>query len=349
MGSRYQKVRESLQGTPARWVVTGAAGFIGSHLVETLLRLNQHVVGLDNFSTGSPDNLCDVQRCVGAEAFSRFEFVEGDILHQELCRKLCEGARYVLHQAALGSVPRSVKDPRTSNQVNVDGFISMLLAARDAKVARFVYASSSSVYGDAAELPKREDRIGNPLSPYAATKRINEMYAHIFSELYGIKSIGLRYFNVFGPRQSPDGPYAAVVPRWIQERLAGKICLIYGDGTTSRDFCYVDNAVQANILAACAADEALNQEYNIALDAQTSLKDLYGMIDEALNPPERREPPQYQEFRSGDVLHSRADISKAKRLLGYEPEVSAAEGLKRVVRWYGERAPLVKCDCAKPV
>lgn len=337
METKYEQVQSELRANPRRWLVTGAAGFIGSNLVEKLLILGQRVVGLDNFATGSRDNLCDVQRVVGAEAFKRFEFVEGDILHQNLCTEICREVDFVLHQAALGSVPRSVKDPRTSNQVNVDGFISMLLAARDAGVKRFVYASSSSVYGDEPNLPKREERIGNPLSPYAATKLMNEIYAHVFAKVYDIKSIGLRYFNVFGPRQSPNGPYAAVIPRWAQERLAGKPCTIYGDGSTSRDFCYVDNVVQANILAATASEAAVGQEFNIAVNEQTSLKELYAIIDEHVSSAENRRSAIFEDFRVGDVLHSRADISKAQNLLGYVPQVKAKEGLLRVVEWYKSR------------
>ncbi len=337
MSTKYEAVKRELNSNPHRWVVTGAAGFIGSNLVEQLLSLGQNVVGLDNFATGSKENLSDVRRVVGEEANRRFKFVEGDILNQALCREVCEGADYVLHQAALGSVPRSVKDPFTSNQVNVDGFISMMLAARDAGVERFVYASSSSVYGDSPELPKVEERIGEPLSPYAATKRINEMYAKIFTSLYGIKTIGLRYFNVFGPRQNPNGPYAAVIPRWIEERLSGRRCTIFGDGETSRDFCYVENVVQANILAAMAREEAFNQQYNIAVNDQTTLNELYKVIDEHVSDLSKREEPIYEPFRQGDVRHSRADISKSQKLLGYEPEIKVKEGLARVVRWYKER------------
>ena len=338
MGKVYQEVQAQLRKTPRRWLVTGAAGFIGSNIVERLLKLGQEVVGLDNFATGSRDNLCDIQKSVGAEVFNHFRFVEGDILHNSLCRELCEGCDFVLHQAALGSVPRSLKDPITTNQVNVDGFVSMLLAARDAGVKRFVYASSSSVYGDNAELPKREDRTGSALSPYAATKQMNETYAHVFARCFAMKCVGLRYFNVFGPRQSPSGQYAAVVPRWIQERLSGRLCTIYGDGTTSRDFCFVDNAVQANILAAVAAEEAVNQEFNIAVNDQTSLLELYKTIEEGLSGKAAYVAPQFEAFRAGDVKHSRADISKAQRLLGYEPEVKVQEGLKLVLQWYKGRA-----------
>ena len=339
MPTRYEQVKEDLIANPRHWVVTGAAGFIGSNLVEALLHLGQHVTGLDNFATGSRDNISDVRQRVGDGLSARFDFAECDILDQQRCRGLCEGADVVLHQAALGSVPRSVKDPVTSTQVNVDGFVRMMLAARDAGVKRFVYASSSSVYGDSPDLPKREDRIGEPLSPYAVTKRVNEMYAHVFSRVYGMSSIGMRYFNVFGPRQNPEGAYAAVIARWILARINGDECTIFGDGETSRDFCYVDNVVQANILAAMAPEAAWNQEFNIAVNDQTSLRELYGIIDEIVNPADRRSQARFEEFRAGDVRHSLADIGKAARLLGYEPQVRVREGLERTVAWYKATRP----------
>ena len=269
--SIFAERREQLRQHPATWLVTGAAGFIGSNLVETLLRLGQRVVGLDSFATGHRRNLDEVRALVGDEAWRRCTFLEGDIRDATTCREACTGVDYVLHQAALGSVPRSIEDPLTTNAANITGFVNMLVAARDAGVRRFVYAASSSTYGDHPELPKIEERIGNPLSPYAVTKLVNELYAAVFARTYGFRSIGLRYFNIFGQRQDPNGAYAAVIPRWFAALLTGEPVYINGDGETSRDFCFIDNCVQANLLAAIAPDEAADQVYNVAFGERTSL------------------------------------------------------------------------------
>ncbi len=323
--------------------MTGVAGFIGSALLEELLKLGQEVVGLDNFFTGKQENLEDVRRTVTPEQWGRFRFHEADIRDLESCRRLCTGIDFVLHQAALGSVPRSLDDPITTNQANVDGFIYMLLAARDQGVKRFVYAASSSTYGDEPTLPKVEDKIGRPLSPYAVTKYVNELYADVFSRAYGMETIGLRYFNVFGRRQDPQGAYAAVIPRWIETFLRLERPVINGDGSTSRDFCYVDNAVQANLLAALAeGKEALNTVYNVACGQRTSLNDLWRIIRGHLaenNPAIGRIEPVYGPFRQGDVLHSLADINKAKSLLGYNPIFNSEEGLKETVTWFLNNQP----------
>jgi UDP-N-acetylglucosamine/UDP-N-acetylgalactosamine 4-epimerase len=319
------------------YLVTGAAGFIGSNLVEALLRQGERVRGLDNFATGHRHNLEDVRRVVGEEAFARFEFIEGDIRELETCRRACEGVEVVLHQAALGSVPRSIKDPLATHAVNVDGFVHMLVAARDAGVRRFVYASSSSVYGDHPGLPKVEDQIGTPLSPYAVTKRINELYARTFQDHYGLETIGLRYFNVFGPRQDPEGPYAAVIPKWVAALLAGEACTIHGDGETTRDFCYVANAVQANLRAAEAPAEATGHVYNIACGDRTTLNELHASIREALRshlPEQTFHDPAYGPFREGDVRHSLADVSLAGERVGYAPAHSAHQGLAEAIAWY---------------
>ncbi len=321
-----------LRGQNRRWLVTGVAGFIGSHLLETLLGLGQQVVGLDNFATGRRSNLDDVRQRVGEAAWRRFTLIEGDIVDPEACARACSDVQYVLHQAALGSVPRSIEDPQRSHASNVTGMLNMLVAARDAKVARFVYASSSSVYGDEPNLPKVEERIGRPLSPYAATKLFDEVYAEVFGRSYGLQTIGLRYFNVFGPRQDPNGPYAAVIPRWAAAMLAGEPCVINGDGETSRDFCYVANAVQANLRAALVENpEATGQIYNVAVGGRTTLKQLHAMLADALRevrPGLDVPPPRYVDFRAGDVRHSEADIGKAQRLLGYHPEFDLFAGLQ---------------------
>ena len=329
--------RRELASNPRNWVVTGVAGFIGSHLLEELLRLGQVVTGVDNFSTGSPKNLSMVRSEVGEERWKRFRFVEGDICDLSLMEGAVAGASHVLHQAALGSVPRSVKDPVATNRANVDGFLSVLTASRNRGVSRFVYASSSSVYGDSQELPKVEERIGKPLSPYAVTKQVNELYASVFGPLYGMEITGLRYFNVFGPRQNPEGAYAAVIPRWIGEQLQGIESIIYGDGETSRDFCYVRNVVEANLLAACSpAGETAGRNYNVALGHCTSLNELFSMIREELESGLDRSMPgkRNEGFRPGDVRHSLADISSAKNLLGYQGRYSLREGLRETVGWY---------------
>ena len=325
-----------LNGAGGRWLVTGAAGFIGSNIVETLLASGQQVAGLDNFATGHRGNLEEVRANVGDEHWSRFGLIEADIRDREACARAVEGVDYVLHQAALGSVPRSLADPLTSHDVNVTGFVNMLDAARVAGVKRFVYAASSSTYGDEPNLPKREERIGNPLSPYAATKLANEIYAAVYARSYDFPSIGLRYFNVFGPRQDPDGPYAAVIPRWIAAMRAGAPIEIYGDGSTSRDFCYVANAVQANVRAALAGDEAQNQVYNVAVGERTTLSALFDLLREGLarHQVHYDREPAFADFRRGDVLHSEADIAKARSLLGYAPTHRIADGIAEALPWY---------------
>jgi UDP-N-acetylglucosamine 4-epimerase len=329
----FERTCNDLRDRPRRFLVTGVAGFIGSHLLEKLLALGQDVAGLDNFSTGRRQNLADVRRSVGEQAWARFSLIEGDIADPDAAARAVEGADAVLHQAALGSVPRSIADPMRTHRSNIDGFLTMLIAARDAAVGRFVYASSSSVYGDHPDLPKVEAQTGRPLSPYATTKVVDELYAEVFARTYGTPVIGLRYFNVFGPRQDPDGPYAAVIPRWIGELLAGTRPTIHGDGATTRDFCFVDNAVQANLLAATTAnEEALNQAYNVAVGERTSLNELFRRIRDGLAARTGKAglagvEPVYDDFRPGDVAHSLADIGKAERLLGYRPAFTLPEGL----------------------
>ncbi len=335
--TRYEEILNQLNHKPEKWLVTGVAGFIGSNLLETLLTNNQQVIGLDNFSTGHQHNLDQVKTTVTPDQWQNFEFIQGDIRDVPTCHKACVGVSYVLHQAALGSVPRSIADPITSNASNIDGFLNMLVAARDAQVKRFVYAASSSTYGDHPDLPKIEDRIGKPLSPYAVTKLVNELYAQVFARTYGFKTIGLRYFNVFGKRQDPNGAYAAVIPKWIAAMITKQPIYINGDGETSRDFCYIENTVQANVLAALADEEAANQVYNVAMGDRTTLNQLYELIRSGLvNQFEHLNElkPIYQDFRSGDVRHSQADISKAKSLLGYSPTHSIALGINDALGWY---------------
>jgi UDP-N-acetylglucosamine 4-epimerase len=336
--TKFNDMQEQLRGHSHHWLVTGAAGFIGSNLVEALLKLNQRVTGLDNFATGHQHNLDQVQQLVGPEAWQRFSFIKGDIRNLADCARACEGVDFVLHEAALGSVSRSIADPITTNDVNVGGFLNMLTASRDAKVKRFVYAASSSTYGDHPALPKQEAIIGNPLSPYAVTKYVNELYAGVFARTYGTETIGLRYFNVFGPRQDPHGAYAAVIPLWLATLIANKPLNINGDGETSRDFCFIDNVVQANILAAMAtAPEAVNEVYNVALNQRTSLNELYQMMSQELRKRfdhVATHQPTYVGFRAGDVRHSQADISKAQTLLGYAPTHRIAEGLQQAMDWY---------------
>ncbi|NLZ11605.1 MAG: Vi polysaccharide biosynthesis UDP-N-acetylglucosaminuronic acid C-4 epimerase TviC [Alcaligenaceae bacterium] len=336
MTTAYQKALDTLQAQPRRWLVTGCAGFIGSNLTETLLGLGQTVIGLDNFATGHQYNLDEVRDTVGAEAWARFTFIEGDIRTLETCRQAVQGVDYVLHQAALGSVPRSLNDPITTNEVNVSGFLNMLVAARDAGVKSFVYAASSSTYGDHEALPKVEDRIGRPLSPYAVTKYVNELYADVFARSYGFESVGLRYFNVFGKRQDPNGAYAAVIPRWVAAMIRNDDVTINGDGETSRDFCFIENVVQANILSALAAQAGRNQVYNVAVNARTSLNQLFGYLSTALgeNGVHYAKAPVYGNFRAGDVRHSQADISKAGSLLGYAPQYDILQGLQKAMPWY---------------
>lgn len=334
--NQYQTVCEQLQQAPKTWLITGVAGFIGSNLLETLLKLDQIVVGLDNFATGYQHNLDEVKGCVSEAQWSNFNFIEGDIRQFADCQTACTGVDYVLHQAALGSVPRSIVDPITTNDTNISGFLNMLTAARDAHVSSFSYAASSSTYGDHPGLPKVEENIGNPLSPYAVTKYVNELYADVFARSYGFKAIGLRYFNVFGQRQDPNGAYAAVIPKWTASMIAGDDVFINGDGETSRDFCFIDNTVQANILAATAPDEAKNQVYNVAVGDRTTLNDLYAAIQVALfeNSIRYEKSAVYREFRAGDVRHSQASIAKIQQALGYAPEYPIAEGIQLAMRWY---------------
>jgi UDP-N-acetylglucosamine/UDP-N-acetyl-alpha-D-glucosaminouronate 4-epimerase len=337
----FAAVRRRLSERPVRWLVTGSAGFIGSHLLETLLGLGQEVVSLDNFATGYRANLDDVRRAVGEEAWQRHTFLEADVIDLSACRRACDGVDVVLHQAALGSVPRSIEDPLRTHAANATGFLNLLVAARDARVRRFVYAGSSSTYGDHPGLPKVEDEIGRSLSPYAVTKYVDELYAQVFERCYGVASVGLRYFNVFGPRQDPEGAYAAVIPRWAAAMLRGAPIVIYGDGETTRDFCYVANVVQANLLAATTIDPAAaGQIYNVAAGGRMSLKELYVILRELVaerHPELRIPPPVYENFRAGDVRHSQADISKARRLLGYEPTHDMRSGLRAALPWYEAR------------
>jgi len=344
--SRYDEIQRELIDNQYTWLITGAAGFIGSNLVEKLLILNQKVVGLDNFETGYQHNLDqaleDAQTTLASNnctlSTDNFRFIEGDIRDVETCHEACKGVDYVLHQAALGSVPRSIEDPIRTNKANIDGFLNMLVAARDAKVKRFVYAASSSTYGDHPDLPKVEDKIGNPLSPYAVTKLVNELYATVFARAYNFNTIGLRYFNIFGKRQDPKGTYAAVIPKWISNIIKGEEVFINGDGETTRDFCYIENTVQMNLLAATIQnEEATNQIYNTALNDRTSLNQLYEMIEERLIKRIdglQQKKPIYRDFRAGDVRHSQAEISKAENLLGYAPSHNISLGLDEAMEWY---------------
>lgn len=329
----YETLLANLPANPKTWLVTGVAGFIGSNLLETLLKLDQNVVGLDNFATGHQHNLDEVQGLVSSEQWAKFKFVQGDIRQLEDCKLACEGVDYVLHQAALGSVPRSLEDPITTNATNIDGFVNMLVAARDEKVKRFVYAASSSTYGDHPGLPKVEDTIGNPLSPYAVTKYVNELYADVFAKSYGLESIGLRYFNVFGKRQDPNGAYAAVIPKWIASMINDESVYINGDGETSRDFCYIENTVQANLLAATGSNKnSVAEVYNVAFGERNTLNILFKKLSKLLSYGEKG--VVYRDFRSGDVLHSKASIDKIKERLGYEPEYNFGDGLNKTVDWY---------------
>jgi UDP-N-acetylglucosamine/UDP-N-acetylgalactosamine 4-epimerase len=341
--TKYEKLQEHLKANQYTWLITGVAGFIGSNLLEKLLILNQKVVGLDNFETGFQYNidqaLQDAKNSLNAPSIDKnFRFIKGDICDLRNCQQACSKVDYVLHQAALGSVPRSVEDPVRTNKANIDGFLNMLVAAKDANVKRFIYAASSSTYGDYPDLPKEEDKIGNPLSPYAVTKVVNELYASVFAKTYGFQSIGLRYFNIFGKRQDPNGAYAAVIPKWVSSILSGNEVFINGDGETSRDFCFIDNTVQMNLLAAtCDNPDSVDQIYNVALNDRTSLNQLYQMLEEriiqAVNGVTKKSPI-YRDFRAGDVRHSQADISKAQKLLGYVPSHKISEGMDEALDWY---------------
>ena len=335
--TRYEEVKQQLQNSPQIWLITGVAGFIGSNLLETLLKLNQNVVGIDNFETGFQHNLDQVSELVTPEQWANFNFIEGDIRKLKDCQKACSNVDFVLHEAALGSVPRSIKDPIKTNMANIDGFLNMLVASKDAKVKRFVYAASSSTYGDHPNLPKVENKIGNPLSPYSVTKVVNELYAQVFARTYGFKTIGLRYFNIFGKRQTPNGAYAAVIPKWIDAIKKGEAVYINGDGTTSRDFCYIDNAVQMNLLAATTTNpDAKNQVYNVAVGDRTTLNSLFALLRDNLtnHGVNTDAQPVYRDFRAGDMRHSQADIGKAQRLLGYTPTHRLTEGIVQVMPWY---------------
>ena len=350
MPTPFTALQARLPNEPRTWLVTGVAGFIGSNLLEALLKLGQRVIGLDNFATGHPRNLAEVQTLVTAVQWAGFRFIEGDIRTLADCQAACAGVDYVLHQAALGSVPRSLEDPLTTNAANITGFLNMLVAARDARVKSFTYAASSSTYGDHPGLPKVEDTIGKPLSPYAVTKYVNELYADVFARCYGFNTIGLRYFNVFGPRQDPNGAYAAVIPKWTAALLKDETVHINGDGQTSRDFCFVTNAVQANLLAAMVgslplapgegagegSSSPLNQVYNVAVGDRTTLNDLFGLLRSnlAAHGVSRSVQPAYRDFRAGDVRHSQADIGKAQRLLGYAPTHRLADGIADAMPWY---------------
>lgn len=333
----YEALQQSLPQAPKKWLITGVAGFIGSNLLEHLLLLDQTVVGLDNFATGHQRNLDEVRSNVSAQQWSRFSLLEGDIRNLGDCHTACRDVDYVLHQAALGSVPRSLNDPIATNATNIDGFLNMLVAARDAAVKSFTYAASSSTYGDHPALPKVEDVIGKPLSPYAVTKYVNELYADVFFKSYGFNSVGLRYFNVFGRRQDPQGAYAAVIPKWLASMVGGDELFINGDGETSRDFCFIENVVQMNLLAATSSDPAaVNQIYNVAVSGRTTLNQLFEALRKGLqeNGVVYSKGPVYRDFRPGDVRHSQADISKAQSLLGYAPAYDVTRGISKAMPWY---------------
>lgn len=334
--NKYQQIQEQLIKKPKVWLITGVAGFIGSNLLETLLKLNQKVVGLDNFATGHRYNLDEVKASVSKEQWQCFNFIEGDIRNYQTCQNAVKGIDYVLHEAALGSVPRSINDPLTTNETNITGFLNMLNAAKEEQVKSFTYAASSSTYGDHPALPKVEENIGNPLSPYAVTKYVNELYAGVFARTYGFKTIGLRYFNVFGKRQDPNGAYAAVIPKWTSAMINDQEVFINGDGETSRDFCFIENTVQMNILAATAGDEAKDQVYNVAVGDRTSLNDLYHSLQVTLaeNGINHSIKPTYRDFRAGDVRHSQADTTKAQNMLGYQPQYQILDGLRIAMPWY---------------
>ena len=334
--SCYEDIKEEILQNPKTWLITGVAGFIGSNLLENLLQLNQQVIGLDNFATGHERNLDEVRGSVAEGKWKNFNFIIGDIREYETCSGAVQGVDYVLHQAALGSVPRSIADPIASNSANISGFLNILQASKEEGVKSFTYAASSSTYGDHPALPKVEENIGNPLSPYAVTKYVNELYAGVYARSYGFKTIGLRYFNVFGKRQDPNGAYAAVIPKWTAAMIKGEDVYINGDGETSRDFCYIENTVQMNILAATAPDEAKDQVYNVAVGDRTTLNNLYTSIKASLVSCgiQVSADPVYQDFRAGDVRHSQADISKAMHHLGYSPDFSISQGIEQAMPWY---------------
>ncbi|WP_235040400.1 NAD-dependent epimerase/dehydratase family protein [Vreelandella profundi] len=335
--TRYEQLLQELPKNSKTWLITGVAGFIGSNLLETLLKLDQEVVGLDNYATGHQRNLDEVKSLVSIDQWARFNFIKGDIRNLDDCQKACEGVDYVLHQAALGSVPRSINDPITTNGTNINGFLNMLVAARDAQVDSFTYAASSSTYGDHPGLPKVEDIIGKPLSPYAVTKYVNELYADVFAKTYDFQTIGLRYFNVFGKRQDPNGAYAAVIPKWTAAMIKGEDVFINGDGETSRDFCFIDNTIQMNLLAATTENvDAKNLVYNVALGDRTTLNELFAAIQKALkvNGIYYPKTQQHRAFRSGDVRHSQADIGRATKYLGYRPEFKIEKGIDLAMPWY---------------
>ncbi len=337
--TKYEQIQQELVESPKTWLVTGVAGFIGSNLLEKLLKLDQTVVGLDNFATGHQHNLDEVKGLVSEAQWDRFTFIEGDIREPKTCQQAVKGVDYVLHQAALGSVPRSIADPLTTNAANITGFLNMLDAAKEEGVSSFTYAASSSTYGDHPALPKVEENIGNPLSPYAVTKYVNELYAGVYARTYGFKTIGLRYFNVFGRRQDPNGAYAAVIPKWIDKAIRGDDIVINGDGETSRDFCYIDNVVQMNILATCADESSRNEIYNVAVGDRTTLNELYMMIKEGVKKLNIKSESsvEYDEFRKGDVRHSQASTKKAEKKLGYCNKVNIKEGMDKSIKYYHDK------------
>ncbi len=333
----YQILQQELQAEPRTWLITGVAGFIGSHLLETLLRLGQTVVGLDNLSTGTPRNLDDVLRRVGDEAWTRFLFRKGSVTDIGTCREASNHVDYVLHHAGFVSVPLSIEDPIGCHDINVSGSLNLLVAARDNRVRRVVYASSSAVYGDDPGQPNVEHQIGRPLSPYGASKLVGEIYARQFLQHYGLESIGLRYFNIFGPRQNPTGGYAAVIPHWITALLRGETCRINGDGAITRDFCPVGDVVQANLLAATSRHgDAIGEVFNVAHGAPTTLDELYALIAAKVAEVTGRPSPavEYGAARPGDIRHSGADIAKIVRELGFAPDAGIEAGLDETVRWY---------------
>ncbi|HCH4138128.1 NAD-dependent epimerase/dehydratase family protein [Vibrio parahaemolyticus] len=334
--TKYEQIQQELVESPKTWLVTGVAGFIGSNLLEKLLKLDQTVVGLDNFATGHQHNLDEVKGLVSEAQWDRFTFIEGDIREPKTCQQAVKGVDYVLHQAALGSVPRSIADPLTTNAANITGFLNMLDAAKEEGVSSFTYAASSSTYGDHPALPKVEENIGNPLSPYAVTKYVNELYAGVYARTYGFKTIGLRYFNVFGRRQDPNGAYAAVIPKWTAAMINGEDVYINGDGETSRDFCYIDNVVQMNLLATTAKEDAKDEVYNVAVGDRTTLNTLFKVLqlELGINDVTYESQPEYREFRAGDVRHSQASINKAKSKLGYEPKFNIQQGISEAMPWY---------------